>query len=290
MTKPKTDPFTFHGLTLSPEGDQLVGDCPFPDCNKPRHFYASPSDWRWDCKRCGAAGNLYTFLTRLLETSLEQITSGDTIDLTAYDWLSEHRGLPATILRRHRLASSTIDGTWLLPTFNAKGNVVNLHRYVHAPKPDKPDNYELLGTPTCKAQLYGLQHFTQKRVPATDTASSESSPAESGSLSTARPVWICEGHWDYLALDHCLRKTQQRKHVDLLAVPGANVWKADWCDKIKDREVVLLYDFDEAGAAGIERVQRICSQSLSRPVSIAVLPWEEAVTQPVRRRRKRRVA
>ena len=53
--------FTDHHLVLKKgNAKQVVGDCPF--CGKEGHFYVNPENKLWDCKVCGARGNLGQYL------------------------------------------------------------------------------------------------------------------------------------------------------------------------------------------------------------------------------------
>jgi len=211
---PKLRPLLFHGLQIRRvTEEQAQGDCPF--CGKPRHFYVNPANGKWDCKRCGRKGNIYSFLRQWYEFCLSETPE------TAYKELSEERSIPVEAFAHWQLARDP-QGRWLFPVHNLDGRLVNLHLREQSGSP-------ILSTPGCKLHLIGEQNIP-------------SSMPDS-------PVYICEGFWDTYALSWAVRRGSQPALV--LGVPGAQVFKPEWSEWLARRDVKLLYDNDPAGARGM---------------------------------------
>ena len=59
-------------------------------------------------------------------------------------------------------------------------------------------------------------------------------------------VWICEGHWDAIALSEMI----DNKKDCILSTPGAGIFKSDWITLLKDKRINILFDNDEPGKIG----------------------------------------
>lgn len=235
-------PFTFHGIDLGGGGSQFKGDCFL--CGKENHFYVSPKTGQWDCKSCGEKGNVATFLRLLHESLLEETTDKD------YRELAKLRpGIPSKTFRRYQVAINDITDSWIIPVWNAKGKLANLRSW----DPKKGLNYS---TPTCTNHLYLIHK-----------------------LKPEGPIYIAEGEWDAMALEHLFRQVEYTAG-SVLAVPGASTFKEDWCRFFPGRDVYLLYDHDEAGANGIKRAVKVLTSSkLNRPKSMYMLRWPESLPE-----------
>ena len=79
----------------------------------------------------------------------------------------------------------------------------------------------------------------------------------SGLLSDQDTVWVCEGEWDGLALWQQL----QELGVDhgVVSVSGASSFPRKATEAFVQREVRLVYDNDEPGAKGMEKVRTMLS-------------------------------
>lgn len=243
------NPYLFHGIEFSGRKltDNLIGNCPF--CEKDDHLYISEKTGQFDCKRCGESGNHYTFLQRLYAQCLEQTSEAD------LQFLTGKKSIPQGILRIHGVAKHCLQDYYVIPGRNEKGNIANLYVW-------NPETNEIRSTAGCQHQFYLADQL---------------SPPENKSL---KPVYILEGFWDGMIWDYVLRRTRERSRFDLLAVPGANVFKRDWVKYLKDRDVYLMFDDDppdknqrKAGEAGMKRIINLCGQSISRPRSISTIEW-----------------
>ncbi len=87
-----------------------------------------------------------------------------------------------------------------------------------------------------------------------------------------RKLLVCEGPWDAITADHHLRDRKVRQRYDVLAVPGAGVFKESWCEHFRNRSIRFVYDNDEAGRKGQERAAKILKPFAA---DISVLKWPE---------------
>lgn len=226
-------PFICHGLKFKYEsGGQYVTDCPF--CSKNSHFYVNKTNGQWDCKVCGETGNVFTFLGKLA-----QQTHNDTTN-EALEVLSKERGIPAAAFRAWRLGW---DGTyWLLPVVSGKKTTRDIRRY-------DPKTGKVMSTLGCHNQLYG--EYKAQQLPSGGT------------------LWLCEGEWDTIAWSYVLGQcgySDQRA----IGVPGASIFKDEWAEIFADKKVVLCYDHDEPGQAGMKKAYEKLKDVAA---SIQILRW-----------------
>ena len=213
--------FTFHGLEQLSNNGQVRSHC--PSCSKPK-LYLNPESGGWDCKSCGSKGSPYDYFTLLVESGKATTVPAD------YARLAEDRGLEISTLKKHHLVQNPLNGEWILPCYNSKGTIINLYTY-----------REIEG----KARLISCgikqSYFGSKTL----------------SKNTDRPLWILEGQWDYLAFYEMLKKLGKVDKHDFVAVPGANTFPKTLLGALPQRKVLVAYDNDDAGAAGIDRVRSL---------------------------------
>lgn len=211
--------FNFYGADLKPMGAQYQGDCVF--CGKQDHFYTDKKEGMWDCKVCLRKGNHITFLEQLLDAAKEETTDED------WKKLEDSRGIPRQHMVRRELAWA--GGRWLVPVRADTGRVRDLRVY---------DFKQLIATAGCKVQLWGADRLAKSK--------------------SGAKVWLCEGEWDGLAMEWLLYRCNQRVHEDgrtiVVAVPGAGTFKEEWFKLFAGKDVISLFDNDEAGDKGAEKV------------------------------------
>jgi hypothetical protein len=234
------DVFQFHGVSFNGQSTEteLISTCPF--CGKEGHFYINKKEGLFNCKRCGKSGNAHTFLHFLHDQCLLSTSK------SKYTSLSRQRALPASALSDAELAYDPSLKRWLIPIRNARGTMVNLRCWT----PKSP----MLGTKSCDASIYGLH-----------------------TLQDTGPIYICEGEWDAIALEWLLYKNKETK-ASVVAVPGANTFKNGWHKQFGNRSIILLYDNDQAGKDGMNRVAKTLAtlNYSSRPSSIKIIDWPES--------------
>jgi hypothetical protein len=212
----KLKSFTTHGIEfIGMSGNDYQADCPF--CGKHRAFHVDPDTTKWVCSsgldRCGRTGNLTTFIRQWHAFCFENTSEAQ------YAALSKHRkGLSPKALRFWKCAYNALTQEWLIPNHEPSGEVHDVRRWRPGRKP--------MGTPTISAGMWGRHQLRD--------------PSKAN-----WPVWIMEGEFDGMAMWHWLRLCMMR--VIPVAVPGANVFKDDWVEDFKDRNVVFWYDNDATG-------------------------------------------
>lgn len=137
-------------------------------------------------------------------------------------------------------------GHYLLPVRNREDKLIALHKYniennIFYSSP-KPYNCSVLGLET---------------------------------LTDAPTLWVAEGHWDTLILRYALRNIPG---IDLIGSCGSG-FSQTYIHILEDREVVLLFDNDEAGRQGVEHIARKVKAAGVTTRSIRYLDWSK-VTLP----------
>jgi hypothetical protein len=218
--------YEWFGVVFSSDGsgDAHAEECPF--CERDR-FYVNPATGTYKCHSgsCDEQGNAYTFIQWVHRSRLED-TSDD-----HYRLLKDKRGLPLQTLKRHELAWDEASECWLIPFKSVEGKVQNLCRYFM-------EDGRKLSLPALPVRLYGLDTLKQQVNP-------------------GRVLFLCEGPFDAIALDHHLVSNKTRDRYDILAVPSANVFKPEWLRYLEGRTVRLCFDNDKAGRGGQDRIVRL---------------------------------
>lgn len=212
-------------------GSNVYGDCPF--CSKHNKFYASVKSLMWDCKSCGKKGNYETFLACAHKECVERIDKDD------IKKLSKDRGLPISSFKDWEIGWT--GSHFLLPVRNEQGKIQDLRNY-------RIGKRKLIGTPKCSIGIFGMDKLARS--------------------SHALPVYLCEGEWDAIAMNWLVKKNKINAVV--VGAPGANTFKKEWAPIFKGRDVIIMYDNDEAGENG-QVLVRNRLQGVAR--SVQFLNW-----------------
>ncbi len=184
-------------------------------------------------------------------------------------------------LKAWGICKSFLTKEWLLPGYNAKGEMCNLYRYRKG-----PDGKRYWGaTETLAQQMHyvledKIHHVGNKK----------------------QTTFIAEGPWDGMALWEMLRNVKQTDEgtieqvgsitaslynsSNVIATPGANIFNESWLPLLGGKRVVLLYDSDHvrenngvetlgAGIAGMKRVSGMLSSAEELPTEVDYLNWGE---------------
>lgn len=268
-------PYTFHRVELDKNGGEWVGDCPF--CGRERKFSVSEKTGQWRCFVCQegtekGGGGKYTFLQVLHKLSEDATTNAD------YQKFAAQRGLlhPETLIH-WGVCRSAIDGTWLVPGYDAQGNLCQLYRYRYL---NNDGRYALLLTPTCKHRIHGVNLFSQDK----------------------QNVYVTEGVWDGMALWETMQGSKQDGETlaptasntanmladaNVLAIPTCTAFNGDWCDLFEGKDVTLMCDNDHprkgptgkllppAALAGTQRIVKVIGETPTsdNPETISWLAW-----------------
>ncbi len=235
--------YTFHGVDIEPSSNgEATGTCPF--CGKSK-FYVNIKEGTFCCKSvntCGKTGNKYTFLQLFYDLSLSVTT------LSQYKSLAKLRGnVSPDIFKDAELAYDQVLKRWIIPIRNESGSIVNLR--VWSPKTKIP-----MSTSGCKLHLGNLEALEEN-----DT------------------IYICEGEWDAYCMDWLLRKNSKIiKSSGVVSLPGSDQFKEEWAIKFKGKEVILLFDNDEAGKKGMNKTILLLQKN-TRCKTILSISWPESL-------------
>ncbi len=250
-----TDYLNRKGITYRESGGQLITQCPFADCDKDR----KPADWRfylnketsqYDCKRCGAQGNIVT-LSKHLGDDLADIRIDqpvisskkprqqnaaltpeyvESLHLNLPDRIRSYlngRGITNDIINQFQLGWGEFYGHfWItipITDVNGQYSLLKLRKDPEDDKnTDKMKAYPPKGT---QVEIYGwelLKGYSSFLV-------------------------VCEGEFDRLLL-------LSNGIPAVTGTGGAKTFKTEWAPHFtKAEQVYVCYDRDEAGVTGSEK-------------------------------------
>lgn len=159
------------------------------------------------------------------------------------DILAEKKeGCSQNQLKLHHVRFNPMNESFVIPTYNSDERLNNLYKYtLH-------DN--TIRCPT------GVGHtlFNYPEV-------------------VMQNVWVMEGHWDKIAASSV---TASKDHVTVVGVPGADVFKPAWLQIFHHKDVFLLYDNNESGRRGRDRlITQHLAASPFKPKNIFCLDWSD---------------
>lgn len=232
---------------------------------------------QYRCVVCKEKGNDVTFIRYLWEISAGTTRSTDYEELRVQRKLLTGQSLEAWGLRR-----SAINGEWLAPSFNVRGEVCNLYRWVRI-----KEKRRLLACPKSsdgiRSGVFGVNLFNWENP----------------------VVYLCEGIWDGIAWWTFLRSVKRTEsgyqktenpaesllatESNVIAVPGCGSFSQEYAELFAGGDVVLLYHNDypkvnektgqpieSAGLAGAKRTAKLLLESRKPPLSISYLPWGDS--------------
>lgn len=242
------------GISFREFNGELIAKCLFSDCDdssrdNEAHLYFNAETSQYQCKKCGAEGNIFTLAKRLGD-EIKDIAANQP---TAKNIVKEQRKAveldPAMVDRCHNALTPEIrqylnsrgitDGlieafklgeglfygkTWItIPVANVTGEFKYLKLRRLPNDTSNPDKYKCYPTGN-KIELYGAEDLKKEK-------------------------WtvICEGEFDRLILF--------KNGIPACGVPGAETFKDEWTGYFSHMEkVYVCYDRDESGEAGASRV------------------------------------
>lgn len=243
----------FYGVHTDQSGDEFIGDCPFSPCReegKSGKFTTNTQTGQLRCFVCGVKGNMHSFIQQLHRYYLARTTAAD------YEKLRIRRSLAIDtwIMEEMQLALNGATNEWLIPAWSASSpEIGNLYAYKQSydEKTAKPF-MQILSGPTFKHTPYGIHRLRQ---------------------GTNRPIWVLEGHWDYLAFGSLLRRLGEEPRFDYIASPGADTFPKSYLGCFNGREVVIAYDNDVPGRNGVASLMNNMAHHSIMPQSISVVEW-----------------
>lgn len=226
--------FFTHGVHRNGQetGNQYIANCVF--CQREGKFYINRENMCWDCKVCGAKGNYVTFLKDVAAMNLKNMDDNATVNLAT------DRGLPKSAFDGYGIGW---DGEkYTLPITDSEGKFISLKNFYVNFKTNRMQIQK--GT---KPFLYGSHKLRQN---------------------LDGVVYLCEGEWDVIAMNWLIRKLG--KDAVAIAVPSAHTFPVEWAEYFYKRKVVCMYDNDDAGRDGEEKVYNVLQPVVA---SIAFVHW-----------------
>jgi Toprim-like len=229
--------FTQHGFRIKGEssGSQVFGNCVF--CGHRQNFYLNPEKKMWDCKSCGKHGGFKTFLQACANSFATNFTKYK----ESAKALSENRGISIETLIEKNIGYNPYNKSYTIPipTSNME-EIWDLKVY---------SNKKLSISAGCFTGLYGWENLLNAK---------------------STEVWLCEGEWDGIALYEIMKREEKSDVV--CAVPGAGTFRGDWVSLFKGKNVKVMYDNDDAGKNGCDKVRKMLSGAAK---SLQFLIWPE---------------
>lgn len=242
-----------------------MGDCLF--CGRDGKFSVDVATGLWRCFTCGAGtaagggnGLVFTRLVHEYAVAALRAHPGTFAASVAAD-----RGLadPGTVAAWG--VAPAAGGTWLVPGYGPDGCLDQVYRRTRVQ--DKGEwSWRLLPTPGIWPD--GKVHSLH---------------LPSGDFDPHRPdVVVCEGPWDAMVLWEVMRSLPgAHGNVNVVAVPGCNVWRDDWTQMCRGKHVVLLYDSDypreyvpgKVSRAGYDGMQRVAKRLSGAAASVRYVRW-----------------
>lgn len=238
-------------------GDELITQCVFSNCdedNRPSegHLYFNTETSQYDCKKCGAQGNIFTLAKHLGDDMTEiskeksytfsKAKKGTTHNepLTPelvqrlHEALPEHihkylngRGIPDTIIRDYKLGWGHFYGrSWItIPIKDIRGKYALLK--LRKDPEDRQNTNKLMVYPKgAQHEIYGWELLKEH----------------------IQDLVICEGEFDRLVL-------LANGIPAVTSTGGANTFKDEWpIHFMKTDKIYISYDRDEAGQTGANKV------------------------------------
>lgn len=145
-------------------------------------------------------------------------------DQAKLDAILEARGLDLDTIKNYKIGYESRSKRYIIPVYDEDGRLVNFRKYRlgAGPSSQKMSNELGYGSP---ARLYPIAELE------------------------SQDIVICEGEWDALVcIEHGISA--------VTGTHGVDTWLPDWSPKFEGKNVTIIYDNDQAGRLGANRVKR----------------------------------
>lgn len=165
-------------------------------------------------------------------------------DQEKLDAILTARGLNLDTIKNYKIGYESKSKRYIIPVYDEDGRLVNFRKY-------------RLGA------VAGSQKMSNEM--------GYGSPARlfpSAELADAKDIIVCEGEWDALI---CIENGLSA----ITGTHGVDTWLHDWSPKFADKNVTIIYDNDQAGRLGANRVKKaLVKYAASVKVIEAIAPEE----------------
>lgn len=189
----------------------------------------------FQCWKCKQTGNGVSFMREWF-SQLPDLTMPQ-----AKQFCGMKKGVSPSALR---LEGIRCDGHYYwFPVRNMKGDIIALHKY------NPSDNITYSSPKPWSCSVLGMS-----------------------ALTGSEEVWVAEGHWDYLVMRQLLSRLPDGP--DLLGTCGSS-FSTNYLHLLEDKNVVLLFDNDDAGRSGVQSVARRIKSSGHSIKTLQYLDWSQ---------------
>lgn len=249
---------------LEPAGPNSEGEwylrCPLHD-DKKRSASLNTENWQWFCQACKRGGHVRDLIKEMRANGQiqaqqqgrkkKEVEPIDPSDVEMYHrWLMDdevasntfmtRRGLSMKTLRKYQLGWHRGEQCYIIPVFDAEGNVINLRHYQLDPPDDRRKIWSVDGHGA--PALYPISSLE------------------------ADTIVVCEGELDALA-------TIQHGIAAITRTAGANSWLQEWNEHFRGKNVLVCHDMDVAGQQA-NQVVASNLRGIAAELRVVTLPYE----------------
>ncbi len=189
----------------------------------------------FSCWKCKQTGNGVSYMREWF-SQLPDLTMPQ-----AKQFCGMKKGVSPSALR---LEGIRCDGHYYwFPVRNMKGDIIALHKY------NPSDNITYSSPKPWSCSVLGMS-----------------------ALTGSEEIWVAEGHWDYLVMRQLLSRLPDGP--DLLGTCGSS-FSTNYLHLLEDKNVVLLFDNDDAGRSGVQSVARRIKSSGHSIKTLQYLDWSQ---------------
>lgn len=234
------------GVDYCEENTEFVCVCPF--CGGKLSMNKQTA--RFQCFHCSKSGNKYEFIRYIHPFWLEKTTDAHRNDL-----IKLRKGaIDMEEIVAWELAYCSITDEWMIPSKTEDGNLNNLYSWVRQFDKQGESFRQLMAAPGLNQMVYGLNRFRHSE----------------------HPIWVLEGHWDFLAFWGLIRRTNQHHKFSLLGTPGTS-FPAKSLSLLSNRPVITCFDNDKAGEEWTQRFAALLSRNIINVKSLHHIQWPEGL-------------
>jgi len=189
----------------------------------------------FQCWKCKQTGNGVSYMREWF-SQLPDLTMPQ-----AKQFCGMKKGVSPSALR---LEGIRCDGHYYwFPVRNMKGDIIAVHRYCPT------TNIAFSSPKPWSCSVLGMS-----------------------ALTGSEEIWVAEGHWDYLVMRQLLSRLPDGP--DLLGTCGSS-FSTNYLHLLEDKNVVLLFDNDDAGRSGVQSVARRIKSSGHSIKTLQYLDWSQ---------------
>lgn len=235
------------GIESFAENTEFIATCPF--CSGKFSMNKQTANWR--CFHCSKSGNQYQFLRMIHPFWLEKTTDEHRLDLIKL----RNGAIDMEELITWELAFCGATKEWMIPSRTEDGSLNQIYSWVDQYDHKTGDRFrQLMAAPSFTQMPFGLNRFRHSE----------------------HPVFILEGHWDFLAFWGLLRRTNQLHKFSCLGTPGTS-FPQKWLHLLSGRPVITCFDNDKAGIEWTDRFAAILSRNIINVKSLHHIKWPEGL-------------